>query len=287
MFKNLLIALTITVNIINVASAAAKVDSTIAQYDGYIVNNQNAQQAIEILWEKSLDAEAQEKERRIASYNSALEESKALNYQEREYRNIIAQLSNGHGSSNPHDFVSRGSYVVHWLSVGDSTLTCQHSSASGVQAHADIFIKSIKAASISSSNRWYMDNLLVDPGSFAQSYYNKRLANVLLPFAELKRADLLLEIQKMEANIKEINCQVVVGKIDNPLYNVIPFVNKTKDLTCKTTKKCKLIVVENKHNILEIGCACGHDLSEHKLVYKAKEQKTTENVSPNYDDIIR
>lgn len=271
MLKNFLLSLTLVISLANIASAAQPNTNfpVINQFEGYIINNQTAHQVAEKVITSVVNDAIAERERLITAHNNMAEKYKELAQSELDQRNIVAQTSYNWSNGNPYDFVSHGSHATHWLVVNGYTLTCQHRTIEGTQTHAQTFIEVQRSLNELLQNKEYVDKIAKDPGILSAEYCLKRLPEALAPFMEQKKAELSAEIKKKELNLQELNCKVVIGRTNNPM-GFIPFVAAEKNVTCKTAKKCKLVIIVDTKGVLQIGCACEHDMSEHTFKYKEK-----------------
>lgn len=271
MVKVFVLSIMLLIYMSGIAVAKSAVHPAIAQFDGYIINGRSASQVESALLDEAAKVEMAENNRIIATYNASVNQYNELRQSELDQRNIVAQMSYDL-NTNPYDFIDIGPYATHWLSINGSELTCRHSSVNGTQVHAKTFMDLKKAFREVEKNRIAIEDMKRNEGTIGKNYARNNFHESFAPFYEKKRDELLPELQKKEAGLTEVDCKVVLEKIENPLWGYVPFVGRTKDLTCKTSKKCKIAIIEDAQFVLQVGCTCGHALTEHKLKYKNKDQ---------------
>lgn len=186
MFKCFLLPLALATSIVSVAAASDyTAESTVAQFNGYIINGQTAQQVVDIAKQQAQQSEVNERKKLVSVYNTNLDIYKALRQEEEDQRNITAQRSHGgYRNVNPNDFISIDGLAVHWFNEENAVLTCRHNTVKGVEVHANTIRDRVSLYEKLAQDAAYIENSFDTPGAFAKKELHKNLAITLAPFFE-------------------------------------------------------------------------------------------------------
>lgn len=239
----------------------------VSQFDGIIINGQTLNEAFRSNKQEIIDAAQAAVDVNNAKMNEAWNKYNAKYKQERAMANIVSRM-NAYGGNNSYNYLPTAGGYIHWLALQGTEEGCFHTSVAALEQHAALFEERVELWFDYISKKQtatYEEDKIID--ATTHKYINK----ILAPFAEVKEAKILAEAKDQNEKIKDYNCRVVVGTKINTLGAIGSIfgigTSGASSKLCKDEKRCKLLPIYN-NDILELGCACGHPLSNHKFKYK-------------------
>lgn len=175
---------------------------------------------------------------------------------------------NAYGGNNSYNYLPTAGGYIHWLALQGTEEGCFHTSVAALEQHATLFEERVEL--------WFdyinkKQTATFDEDKIINAMTHKYVNEILVPFAKAKEEKILAEAEEQNEKIKDYNCRVVVGTKINTLGAIGSIfgigTSGASNKLCKDEKKCKLLPIYN-NDILELGCACGHPLSDHKFKYK-------------------
>ena len=255
--KKILFALLLTALVPNIAIAhefkTPLASGVVAQFDGIIINGQTANEAFSSTKQKTLDSVQAAIDANNASMNEAWNKYNAKYRQERAMANIVSRM-NAYGGNNSYNYLPTAGGYIHWLALQGTEEGCFHTSVAALEQHIN-----------KKQTATFEEDKIIN--AISHKYVNE----ILAPFAKAKEERILAEAEEQNEKIKDYNCRVVVGTKINTLGAIGSIfgigTSGASNKLCKDEKKCKLLPIYN-NDILELGCACCHPLSDHKFKYK-------------------
>lgn len=269
--KKILFALLLAAFVPNIAIAhefkTPLASGVVAQFDDIIINGQTANEAFSSTKQKMLDSVQAAIDANNASMNEAWNKYNAKYKQERAMANIVSRM-NAYGGNNSYNYLPTAGGYIHWLALQGTEEGCFHTSVAALEQHATLFEERVEL--------WFdyinkKQTATFDEDKIINAMTHKYVNEILVPFAKAKEEKILAEAEEQNEKIKDYNCRVVVGTKINTLGAIGSIfgigTSGASSKLCKDEKKCKILPIYN-NDILELGCACGHPLSDHKFKYK-------------------